>query len=252
MKQSHHALPDDNPKAAWPLAKGSMISCSWFDPSTLSNIEFPLVFTAKVAVISLFLQSIFGILLGYYLGKKPGAWRSLVDVMITLPLVFPPIAMGFMLLLLLGKTGCIGRFVSGVFGVEIIFNLWGVVIAAFVAGLPLIVKPVQAAVQSTAVTLIEASYTLGKSESETFIRVVIPSIKRSIAGGLSLALGRSLGEVGLTLMLGGNIVGKTNTVSLEIYNSVFTGEFARAGILAAILGGVSLIILFLLKRLSAV
>jgi molybdate transport system permease protein len=225
---------------------------AWLGPSTLRNITFPLIFSAKVAAISLVLQAVFGILLGYYLGKKTGPVRSVIDAVITLPLVFPPVALGFLLLLVMGRSSFFGRFVSGVFGVEIIFNLWGVVIAAFVAGLPLIVKPVQAAVQSTAMTLIEASYTLGKSEATTFLYVVIPSIKRSIAGGLSLALGRSLGEVGLTLMLGGNIVGRTNTLSLEIYNSVFTGEFMRAGILAALLGSFSLILLFFLKRLSAI
>ncbi len=218
----------------------------------LTNIAFPMVFTAKVAAISLVLHTVFGLLIGYYLGKKSSPVRSVVDTLVTLPLVFPPVALGFLLLLILGKAGPIGRFVTGVFGVEIIFNLWGVVIAAFIAGLPLIVKPVQAAVQSTTMSLIEASYTLGKSEAETFLFVVIPSIKKSVAGGLSLAFGRSLGEVGLTLMLGGNIVGRTNTLSLEIYNSVFTGEFERAGILAAILGCISLLILLLLRRLSAI
>jgi molybdate transport system permease protein len=225
---------------------------SWLGPAALRTVAFPLVFTIKVAGISLMLHAVFGLLLGYYLGKKTSHVRSVVDALVTLPLVFPPIALGFVLLLLLGKAGFIGRFVTGVCGVEIVFNLWGVVIAAFVAGLPLIVKPVQTAVQSTAKSLIEASYTLGKSESETFICVVIPSIKKSIAGGLSLAFGRSLGEVGLTLMLGGNIVGRTNTLSLEIYNSVFTGEFARAGFLAAVLGSVSLLILLLLRRISVI
>ncbi len=219
--------------------------------NSLSNISFPILFTAKVAAISLALHAFFGISLGYLLGKKSSPIRNLVDVLVTLPLVFPPVALGFLLLLVLGKTGFIGRFLTQAFGVEIIFSLWGVVIAAFLAGLPLIVKPVQAAVQSTAASLMEASYTLGKSELETFIFVVLPTIRRSIAGGLSLALGRSLGEVGLTLMLGGNIIGKTNTLSLEIYNSVFTGEFQRAGILAAILGCVSLVILLVLKKLSA-
>ncbi|MFH1115981.1 MAG: ABC transporter permease subunit [Pseudomonadota bacterium] len=219
--------------------------------NSLSNITFPIIFTAKVAAMSLALHAVFGLLLGYFLGKKSSPIRNLVDVLVTLPLVFPPIALGFLLLLVLGKTGIIGRLVKDVFGVEMIFSLWGVVIAAFLAGLPLIVKPVQAAVQSTAANLIEASYTLGKSEMETFVFVVIPTIRRSIAGGLSLALGRSLGEVGLTLMLGGNIIGKTNTLSLEIYNSVFTGEFQRAGILAAILGCVSLVILLVLKKFSA-
>lgn len=202
--------------------------------------------------MSLALHAVFGLLIGYYLGRKNSPVRSIVDAVVTLPLVFPPVALGFLLLLVLGKTGFIGRFLTGICGVEIIFNLWGVVIAAFVAGLPLIVKPVQAAVQSTAMNLIEASYTLGKSECVTFIYVVVPSIKKSIYGGLSLAFGRSLGEVGLTLMLGGNVVGRTNTLSLEIYNSVSTGEFERAGVLAAILGCVSLIILIVLKRLSAI
>lgn len=229
------------------MAVGSLISSP-----ALANIGFPVIFTAKVASISLALHAVFGLLIGYYLGKKNSPLRGVVDTLVTLPLVFPPVALGFLLLLILGKAGVVGRLVTGVFGVEIIFNLWGVVIAAFVAGLPLIVKPVQAAVQSTTVSLIEASYTLGKSETETFIFVVVPSIKKTIAGGLSLALGRSLGEVGLTLMLGGNIVGRTNTLSLEIYNSVFTGEFERAGLLAAILGGISLLILLLLRRLSAI
>lgn len=225
---------------------------SLISSDALTNIAFPVVFTAKVASISLVLHAVFGLLIGYYLGKRNSPVGSVVDALVTLPLVFPPVALGFLLLLVLGKAGLVGRFVTNVFGLEIIFNLWGVVIAAFVAGLPLIVKPVQAAVQSTTVSLIEASYTLGKSEPETFIFVVVPSIKKSIAGGLSLAFGRSLGEVGLTLMLGGNIVGRTNTLSLEIYNSVFTGEFERAGLLAAILGCVSLLILLLLKRLSAI
>jgi molybdate transport system permease protein len=227
-----------------------MAFSSLISSDAVANIAFPLVFTAKVVSISLVLHAGFGLLIGYYLGKKNSTIRSAVDALVTLPLVFPPVALGFLLLLILGKAGLIGRFVTGICGVEIIFNLWGVVIAAFIAGLPLIVKPVQAAVQSTAVSLMEASYTLGKSEAETFVFVVVPSIKKAFAGGLSLAFGRSLGEVGLTLMLGGNIVGRTNTLSLEIYNSVFTGEFERAGLLAAILGSISLLILLLLRRLS--
>lgn len=229
------------------MAVSSLISSDAF-----TNIAFPLVFTAKLASISLVLHAVFGLLIGYYLGKKNSPVRSVVDALVTLPLVFPPVALGFLLLMILGKRGLIGHFVTGIFGLEIIFNLWGVVITAFIAGLPLIVKTVQAAVQSTTVSLIEASYTLGKSEAETFVFVVVPSIKKTIAGGLSLAFGRSLGEVGLTLMLGGNIAERTNTVSLEIYNSVFTGEFERAGLLAAILGSISLLILLLLRRLSGV
>ncbi len=122
------------------MAVGSLISSD-----ALTNIAFPVVFSAKVASMSLVLHAVFGLLIGYYLGKKNSPVGNVVDTLVTLPLVFPPVALGFLLLLILGKAGMIGRFVTGVFGLEIIFNLWGVVIAAFIAGLPLIVKPVQVA-----------------------------------------------------------------------------------------------------------
>ncbi|MBI5591736.1 MAG: molybdate ABC transporter permease subunit [Deltaproteobacteria bacterium] len=212
---------------------------------------FPLFFTAKVTAVTTLLQLVFGVLLAKYLSQKPSPLRSATDLVITLPLVFPPIALGFLLLLILGKGGPVGVLLDHFLGVRIIFTFWGVVIASFIAGLPLIVKPVQAAIQGTALSLMEASYTLGKSEWQTFFHVVLPSIKRTIISGLSLAFGRSLGEVGMTLMLGGNIVGKTNTLSLEIYNAVFSGEFDRAMALAAVLGLISAGVFISFKKSSA-
>ena len=211
---------------------------------------FPLFFTAKVTAVTTLMQLVFGVLLGRYLSQKPSPLRSAVDLAITLPLVFPPIALGFLLLLILGKGGTVGIFLNQ-FGIRIIFTVWGVMIASFIAGLPLIVKPVQSAIQETALDLMEASYTLGKSEWQTFFHVVLPSIKKTIISGLSLAFGRSLGEVGMTLMLGGNIVGKTNTLSLEIYNAVFSGEFDRAMALAAVLGLISVGVFISFKKSSA-
>ncbi len=211
---------------------------------------FPLFFTAKVTIVTTLMQLVFGVLLGRYLSQKPSLLRSAVDLAITLPLVFPPIALGFLLLLILGKGGPVGIFLNQ-FGIRIIFTVWGVMIASFIAGLPLIVKPVQSAIQETALNRMEASYTLGKSEWQTFFHVVLPSIKKTIISGLSLAFGRSLGEVGMTLMLGGNIVGKTNTLSLEIYNAVFSGEFDRAMVLAAVLGLISTGVFIVFKKSSA-
>ncbi len=211
---------------------------------------YPLFFTAKIAVAATLLQLVFGVLLGRYLSQGRSPLRSAVDMAITIPLVFPPIALGFLLLMLLGKGGPVGALLSKFLGLQIIFSTGGVIIASFIAGLPLIVKPVQSAIQETALGLMEASYTLGKSEWQTFIHVVLPTIRRTILSGLSLAFGRSLGEVGLTLMLGGNIVGKTNTLSLEIYNAVFSGEFERALGLAAVLGLISAVILILFKKYS--
>jgi len=208
----------------------------------------PLVLTLKVLAASGLLHLVSSILLGYYLTSGKSTMRSVVDFLVTLPLVFPPIATGFILLMLLGRAGLIGQ----VLPVDIVFSFPGVVIAAFVAGLPLVVKPVEAALRGNVKQLAEASRVLGKSEWQTFWFVLLPNVKRNVASGWFLALGRSLGEVGITLMLGGNIIGRTNTLSLEIYNAVFSGEFERALVLSGIIGIFSLTIFIALKKLSAV
>ena len=141
-----------------------------------------------------------------------------------------------------------GRFLP----VDVIFSLPGVILASFVAGLPLMVKPVEAALRGDVKRLAEISHVLGKNRWQTFWLVLLPNIRRNVAAGWFLALGRSLGEVGITLMLGGNIIGKTNTLSLEIYNAVFSGEFERALVLSAIIGVFSLSIFIALKKLAAV
>jgi molybdate transport system permease protein len=136
-------------------------------------------------------------------------------------------------------------------GESIIFSFPGLVVAAFIAGLPLAVKPIQAALKSQeAARLSEVAAVLGKSETTIFLCVLLPYAKRSIAAGMLLALGRSLGEVGMTLMLGGNIIGRTNTLSLEIYNAVFNGEFERAIMLSLMIGTASIAMFIVLKKVS--
>jgi molybdate transport system permease protein len=216
------------------------------DPATLACIRLSLV----TAGITIPLLAVIGVLLGYVLGRWKGRWISLLDFIVSLPLVFPPIAIGFLLLILLGRRSLAGAFLKDSFGIEIIFSFWGVALAAFIAGLPLIVKQVQAAIRNETHRLIEAAYVLGKSPVATFFQVILPSIRKNIAIGLSLAFARSLGEVGVTLMLGGNISGRTNTISLEVYNSVFTGEYDRALVLVILLGAVSLILIFLTRRMA--
>jgi molybdate transport system permease protein len=208
----------------------------------------PLWLTLKVLVVAGSLHLVSGILLGYYLTSGKGAMRSVVDFLVTLPLVFPPIATGFILLMLLGRAGLAGRMLP----VDIVFSFTGIVLASFVAGLPLMVKPVEAALRGDVQRLGEVSQVLGKTDWQTFWLVLLPNVRRNVASGWFLSLGRSLGEVGITLMLGGNIIGKTNTLSLEIYNAVFSGEFDRALVMSAVIGLFSLSIFIALKRLSAV
>ncbi|MFW5500902.1 MULTISPECIES: molybdate ABC transporter permease subunit [unclassified Maridesulfovibrio] len=213
------------------------------DSATLS----PLVLSAKVMGVAGVLQLIAGVPLAFWLSRSKGVLQNFVDTAVTLPLVFPPVATGFVLLFLLGRRGPAAE----IFGDSIIFGFPGLVVAAFIAGLPLLVKPVQAALKSAeAAKLHEVAAVLGKSETEIFLKVLLPCTKRAIAAGTLLALARSLGEVGMSLMLGGNVIGRTNTLSLEIYNAVFNGEFERAAVLSSIIGIASITIFSALKKFS--
>jgi molybdate transport system permease protein len=180
----------------------------------------------------------------------PGRRARASPRLVSLPLVFPPIAIGFFLLLLLGRRGPVGAPLHTTFGWDLVFSFPGLILAAFIAGLPLVVKPIQSAIEGGARDLIEASYTLGKGRLETLILVVIPAVRRSIVAGLTRGVGRSFGEVGITLMLGGNIIGSTETLSLAIYNRVLDGDFDCAMRLSILLGVMSMTLFVLLRKLG--
>ncbi len=206
----------------------------------------PLALSLKVVVIMLLCYLIAGVGLAWCLSWKRLPLRLLWEGLISLPLVFPPIAIGFFLLLLLGRRGVLGGLLYDRFSVDIIFSPLGVFLAAFIAGLPLIVKPVQAAIENSANELAEAATVLGRGPLATFFLIIVPNVRSAIIAGLALAIGRALGEVGITLMLGGNIAGRTDTLSLAIYNSVLDGDFDCATRLSLMLGAGSLALFMLL------
>lgn len=224
------------------------------NPEIISFIEEndaagPILLSLDTAAVTLILHLMAGVLAGFFLTGRKTFLRTLADTAITLPLIFPPIATGFLLLLLLGRNGIIGRPLQSA-GIETIFSTTGVYTASFIAGLPLVVKSVQSAIETMDRSLLEASWTLGKSRTQTYIRVVLPHIRYALLTGLILSLGRSFGEVGITLMLGGNISGKTETMSLAIYNAVFEGSFEKAALLSLILAIISLGMFAILKKIS--
>jgi molybdate transport system permease protein len=200
----------------------------------------PLALSLKVAAAMLCCHLFAGVGLAWLLSRPRLRFRPLWEGLISLPLVFPPIAIGFFLLLLLGRRGVVGSALHDSFGIDIVFSPLGVYLAAFLAGLPLIVKPVQAAIENSASELAEAATVLGRGRLATFFLIVVPNVRSAIVAGLALAIGRALGEVGITLMLGGNIVGQTNTLSLAIYNSVLDGDFDCATHLSLLLGAGSM------------
>lgn len=213
------------------------------------DILQPLILSGQVVVVSGLLQLLLSVPLACWLARSRGLANTIVDILVTLPLVFPPVATGFFLLLILGRRGPF----ASVVGESIIFQFPGLVIAAFIAGLPLAVRPVHAALCSPeARRLSDVAAVLGTSERAIIFRVLLPFAKRSIGAGMLLAMGRALGEVGMTIMLGGNVIGRTNTLSLEIYNAVFDGEFERAAVLSLLIGTISTAMFIALRRLSKV
>lgn len=209
----------------------------------------PFFLSAKILLVCLFLFLIFGTLIACFLAYSKSKFIFLVESFVTLPLIFPPVAIGFFLLMFLGKNGFLGAFFSE-FEIHFIFEFKSLVIAGFIAGLPLYVKPVQASLELFPKNIIEASLLSGKSKFKTLLLIVIPCIKKSILASLIIALGRTLGEVGISLILGGNIIGKTDTLSLAIYNAVYDGEYEKAMHLSMILVFISVILFLILHFLK--
>lgn len=210
----------------------------------------PFFLSAKILAICLILFLVFGTMIASFLAYSNSRFKFIVESLVTLPLIFPPVAIGFFLLMWLGKNGFIGSLFAE-FNIYFIFEFHSLVIAGFIAGLPLYVKPVQASLEQFPKNIIEASMLSGKSHLKTMIFIVLPSIKKGILSALIIALGRALGEVGISLIIGGNIIGKTDTLSLAIYNAVYDGEFELAMRLSIILVLISLalfIVLHLLNR----
>lgn len=196
---------------------------------------FSLTLTAKTCLVTLVLFSVAGPLLGYYLARHPGWISRGVGFLVTMPLVFPPVALGYLLLTVLGRTGVVGECLSP-FGLSLIFNEPAVILAGFVAGLPLVVRPLQAAFSSSRLTeLEEAARIHGANDWQIFRRITLPLVRPSLAAGLLLGCARVSGEVGMTMMLGGNIAERTNTLSLEIFNAVSRADFDAANPLCFIL-----------------
>lgn len=199
--------------------------------------------------VTLILFLVVGVPLSYLLSMKTLRSKWLIDAVVTLPLIFPPIAVGFFLLLLLGKQSIIGSYLAQ-WDISFIFSFYGLVLAAFIAGLPLMVKPLQSAIELFPQEIKEASYISGKSGVVTLLYIILPTIKKSLIAALIIATARGFGEVGITLMLGGNIIGKTDTISLAIYNAVFDGAHHLALVLSGILVVISLLFFIALHFLQ--
>lgn len=209
-----------------------------------------LILSLRVAAVATLLNAAVGIPLAYLLARRTFRGRWLVNLLVTLPLVLPPTVTGYYLIVLLGRRGWIGGPLFQLTGWSVAFTWYAAVIAAAVMALPLLVHTARAAIESVDRDLERAAFTLGHSEWRTAIEVTIPLARNGILAGLVLAFARALGEFGATLMLAGNIPGRTTTVPLAIYTAVQTGERSEALVLVAALTAVSCVVIFLAGRLG--
>ena len=210
-----------------------------------------LVLSVRVAVVATLLNATLGIPLAYLLARRAFRGRAIVDLAVTLPLVLPPTVTGYYLIVLLGRRGWLGQPLYAATGWSVAFTWYAAVIAATVMALPLLVRTARAAIESVDRELKKAAYTLGRSEWRTALEVTLPLARNGIVAGLVLAFARALGEFGATLMLAGNIPGKTTTVPLAIYTAVQTGEMGEALVLVLALTALSCAVLVLAGRLGA-
>ena len=205
---------------------------------------FPLWLSLQVAAVSTLFVVLFGVALAWLLARKNFFGREALDALVTLPLVLPPTVLGYYLLVLLGRNGPAGRLFEALTGGQLVFTLRGAVIAASVGALPLMLKTARAAIASVDAQFEDAARTLGKSEWQIFRRVTLPLASRGI-----LAVARSLGDFGATLMVAGNIPGRTQTASIAIYDAVQAGRDSQALALVALLSLVAFALLYATNRL---
>jgi molybdate transport system permease protein len=211
---------------------------------------FPLMLSLRVALIATALVVVIGVALGWLLARRRFFGRELLDAAVTLPLVLPPTVLGYYLLVLLGRESLIGRTLESALGLQLVFTWQGAVVAATIGALPLMVKTSRAAIASVDKNLEDAARTLGQSEWRVFRRVTMPLAARGIAAAAMLAFARALGDFGATLMVAGNIPGRTQTAAIAIYDATQAGRDDYALLLVLILSGAALSLVYATNKIS--
>lgn len=209
----------------------------------------PLWLSLRVASVATLLSLVVGVALALWLAHRQSALANLVDSVVNLPLVLPPTVLGYYLLVTWGARSPLGQLLEDL-GIPLVFTWRGAVLAAAIVALPLVVQSVRAAVESVDPALADVARTLGRSEWHVLRAVVLPLAWRGILAGAVLAFARALGEFGATLMIAGNIPGRTQTMPIAIYDAVQAGDQARANQLVLLLTVVAIVLLIFVRRLT--
>ncbi len=210
---------------------------------------FPLRLTLRVALSATIFALIFGVLAAWFFRRFRFPGRDALDAVLTLPMVLPPTVLGYYLIILVGRNGILGCWLESTFGITLMFTWQGAVIAASVVAFPLVFKSARAALEGVDQKYENAARTLGCGECRVFLRVSLPLAVRGIIAGTMLAFARAMGEFGATLMIAGNLPGRTQTLSLAVYSAVQAGNDQLANQLVLIISMVCVVILWIAGRL---
>ena len=213
---------------------------------------FPLLLSLRVAGLATLLAAVLGIAGAYLLAKGRFPGRGLLEAVASLPIVLPPTVLGYYLLVTLGARSPLGRAWEDLFGQPLVFSVAGAVVAATISALPFCLRTARAAIEQVDPRVEAAARTLGLPEWRVALQVTLPLARRGVVAGVALGFARALGDFGATVMVAGNIPGRTQTMPVAVYDAVQTGDDARAGTLALILAAVAVAVLLLVNRFSRV
>src|SRR5256714_7999930 len=209
---------------------------------------FPIRLSFLVASAATLIALVVGSALAWLLARRRFPGRDILDAIITLPLVLPPTVLGYYLLVLLGTRSSLGGFLYNNFGIRLTFTVKAAIIAATIHALPLVTKSLRAAFESVDMELEAVARTLGLNERRIFFRVTLPLAWRGVLAATALAFARALGDFGITIMIAGNIPGKTQTASVAIYDAVQAGRDNEALMLAVIVSLIAVAMLYFINR----
>ncbi|MBB3223992.1 molybdate transport system permease protein [Massilia umbonata] len=216
----------------------------------MADAWIPLGLSLKVALFATLIDLVFGVAIGWVLARRRFPGRELLDALLTLPMVMPPTVLGYYLLVVIGRNGPLGGWLHDAFGINLIFTWQAAVIAAAVVAFPLVVKGARAAFETVDPQLEQAARVLGVSGPGVFLRVTLPLAWRGVLAGTLLAFARSMGEFGATLMVAGSIPGKTQTLSIAVYEAVQAGQDDTANLLVLVTSVACVAVLVVASRLA--
>jgi molybdate transport system permease protein len=202
----------------------------------------PIGLTLKLAGITTAILLLIGLPVAYWLSKGRSVIKIILEAIITMPLVLPPSVLGFYLLLAFSPRHGMGKWLHDTFNVQFVFSFQGLILASVIYSMPFMIGPIKSALQQLPLSLSQASYTLGKTEKETFLKVLLPNIRSSVLTAIILTFAHTLGEFGVVLMIGGNIPNVTRVASIAVYDSVENMDYHAANVYSLILFTITFIL----------